>query len=120
VRNKQVTVAVLMFILVVASIHLDIPEVMGQEVANSSSKGTASQSVTPTIHENQTRLAAFSIPREEAFKSGAPAGAAVAQVTFESHDVAPASLNKGYGENDKCDCAESFFPQGGIEIPSNK
>jgi hypothetical protein len=29
-RNKQVRVAVLMFVLVVASIHLGIPEVRGQ------------------------------------------------------------------------------------------
>jgi hypothetical protein len=120
VRNKQVTVAVLMFVLVVASIHLGISEVRGQEIADSSSKGTASQSVTPTIYENPTRLAAFGVPREDALKSDAPTGATTAQAAFQSHDGRPASPDNGYGENDKCDCAERFFPQSGIEIPSTK
>ncbi len=119
-RNKQVTVAVLMFVLVVASIHLGIPEVRGQEVANSSFKGAASQSVTPTRHEKQTQLAAFGVPREDTVKSDALTGATAAQATFQSHDGRPASPDNGYGETDKCDCAERFFPQGGIEIPSNK
>ena len=119
-RNKLVTVAVLTFVLVVTSIHLGIPEVMGQEVVHSSSQGTASQSVTPTNYEKHTRLAAFGVPREDALNSDAPTGATAAQAAFQPHDGTPAAPDNGYGETDKCDCAERFFPQSGIEIPSTR
>jgi hypothetical protein len=119
-RNKQGSVAVLMFVLVIALVHLGIPQLMAQEIAPSTSGGTASQSVNAIGNERHARLVAFGTPLAEGIKLDMPVGAMAPQVLPRPEDGTVTSLNDGDVKNDRCDCEDRFFPASGIEIPSIK
>jgi hypothetical protein len=119
-RNKQGSVVVFMFVLVIALVHLGIPQLMAQEIATSTYGGTASQSVNSIGNEVHTRLAAFGAPLAEGTKFDAPVGSMAPQVLPRPGDGTAMSLDSGDVKNDKCDCADRFFPESGIEIPSIK
>jgi hypothetical protein len=120
VRNKRVLTAVFMFVLVVVLVHFEIPEALAQEFANASSGGIASQSVTPISHPKHDRLAASGSAYTEGKKLDAPRSPVASQATVRADDGAVASLDNGMGENEKCDCAQQFFPQSGIDLTSTQ
>lgn len=119
-RNKQGSVAVFMFALAIAIIHLGIPHLMAQEIVTSTSGGIASQSVYSISNQQHARLAAFGKLLVEETKLDVSTGSIAPQVLPRSEDGTAISLDNGDMKNDKCDCADRFFPESGIEIPSIK
>lgn len=118
--QKKVSIAVLMFILMVALIHPRMTVVLAQELARSSAGGITSQSVTPINQPQHARLAAFGASFGDGTKFDAPAVAPVSQVNLKPPDGTAASANNDPGENDKCDCAERFFPKSEMTVPASQ
>lgn len=116
--RKKGAIVVFMFILTVVLIHPGMPAVLAQEVARSSAEGITSQSFPPLNHARHARLAGSGGPSADDTKLETPAGPPASQVLQKHADGTDSITDSDPGENDKCDCADRFFPQRGSDNPA--
>jgi hypothetical protein len=116
-RNKPLSISMLIFSFVFALAQMRIPEVKAQEVVSPSSGGNAYQDVPANSDQRYARLVYYGAPLPEGTKFDAQSGSVTSQGTLKLEEEALIALDNGYVENDKCDCAQTLPPESQMEMP---
>ena len=118
-RNKLVplSISIIIFSFVFALAQRTVPEVNAQEVVYPSSGGNAHQDVPANDDQRYARLVYYGAPLPEGTKFDAQSGSVTSQGTLKLEEGTLITLDRGYVENDKCDCAETLPPESQMEMP---